>query len=442
METARGRYAVLMQPQGCLSEETPTLLRLTVQQSGADCLYADAAVETREGLHPIYKPAFSPDTLLSYNYVGSPLFVSEQLWKKIASAAKPGESFAEQQYALSMHALLCSEHVAQIPHVLFYGAEPPIPREHTAVTWGMSMLNRQGAVGQGQLHGSFAVRYDAHPAGRVSIIVRSNGEVDALRRTLEAFELRCSCLNHEFLVASGGVLSERELRYFELLQKYGAAKICHFIGETNDARIKNLAASQAGGAYLMFVEAGVEPDSADAVERLVSHAQHPRSGGVGGLLKLEDGTWAQSELRVDDKDCPVMRRCTNRLDLPAGSTETVPDACIRNVTLLGGEVFLLRADVFMESGGFDETFDCCFCEAALSLSLAQRQLFNVCTPYARFSRNGVRRASLSRRNGERCSDVFRALRVHGDPLCSRNCDYVEKREHMGSDHGTKDRTDG
>lgn len=424
IETVYGRYVVLMQRDGDLVPEAETVLRRAVYRSRADCLYADAAVQTARGHRPIYKPAFSPDTLLSYNYVGSPLVLSEGLYQRVCADVSLPQTEADRLYLLSVRALLMAERVEHVPHILFCGTEPAVPTACDAVTWAMSALDRQGAVGQGTLFGSFAVRYSPKQHGGLSVIVRNNGDADALRRTLEGFELRCGCTEQEFLVAAGGLFSERERRYCAMLEKYRAAKICYVAGETNDARIKNLAAAQAGGEYLLFVEAGTEPDCADAAERMIAHAQQRRVGAVGGVIRAEDGTLLQSEMRIDAENRPVMRRTVQDMSLPASSTQTVSDACIRNVTLLGAGAFLLRTDVFLEYGGFDETFDSCFAEAALSLSLAQRQRYNVCTPYARFIRMGTRRASLSRRCGERCSDMFRALRVHGDPLVSQNAAYL------------------
>ena len=434
MDTVYGPYAVLTQREGALLPETETLLRAAVGRSGADCLYADAAIVLRDGsLRPVYKPVFSPDTLLSYNYVGSPLFLSKTLWNRIRSAADRSLPFADLQYSLTVRALLFAQRVEHIPHILFCGAEPPVPRQTDAVRWGMSALGRQGAVGQGLLAGSFAVRYSEKPNGMLSVIVRTNDDVNALRRTMEAFELRSTCLNCEFLIAAGDLMSEQELRYCELLKKYHAAKLCYRKGETNDAAVKNFAASQAGGEYLLFLEAGVEPDGADAAERMMVHAGQRRIAAVGGILRSDKGEWQQSELLVDAEDRPIPRCGESDPAYAAGACTVVPNTCIRNVTLLGSGAFLLRTDVFLESGGFDETFDCCYCEAALSLSLAQRQMYNVCTPYARFIKNGVRRISLSRRNAERCADIFRPLRVHGDPMRSQNAAYTEAKGEKTAD---------
>lgn len=426
METVHGPYVVITQPNGRLLPEAETLLREAVLRSGADLLYADAEIVQKKGAQPVYKPDFSPDTLLSYNYVGSPLMLSERLWTRVKGCLDAENSIADQQYALTVRAMLLAERVEHLPHILFSGDSPPMPAKKAAILWGLSALGRQGAVGAGRLQGSFAVRYAIQPRGTLSVIVRTNGDADALRRTLEAFELRSTCLDYEFVIAAGGILTEREAKYCDALRRYRAAKVCVHTGETNDARIKNLAAAEAGGEYLLFLEAGVEPDGPDTAERLISHAQQRRAGAVGGVMQTEDGTLLQTEMVVDAEDCPRLRKTEQETGVEAGSTKTVPDACVRNVTLLGGGAFLLRTDVFLESGGFDETFDCCFCEPALALSLSQRHLFNVCTPYARFVHKGMRRAGLSRRNRERCGDIFRALRVHGDPMRSRNAALIAK----------------
>ena len=79
---------------------------------------------------------------------------------------------------------------------------------------------------------------------------------------------------------------------------------------------------------------------------------------------------------------------------------------------------------FGAAGGFDETFDSCWCEAALSLTLAQRGRRNVVTPDVCFQKTSAVVRPLSRRNRERCGDMFRALRVQGDPMRSQNPAYL------------------
>jgi len=424
IETARGRYAVVMQRDGRLLPETETLLRATVLRSGADLLYADAAIETLNGISPVYKPDYAPDTLLSYDYVGSPMFLSERLYARINHSLNTSASPADRKYMFTVRAMLLAEHCEHIPHLLFVGAKPPMPTSTDAVRMGLSLLGRVGAVAQGPLSGSFSVRYAVNQNCRVSVIIRNNGNADALRNTMESFELRNSGLSYEFIIAAGDVLSERELHYCGLLQRYRAAKLSCLVGETNDARIKNAAAAEAGGEYLLFLDAGTEPNSADAVERMISHAQQKRTGAVGGILQTERGERLQAELTVNAENIPVARKFVPAFsDSQAGATSFVPEDCIRNVTLLGSP-FLLRTDVFFGSGGFDETFDSAFCEAALSLSLSQRQYFNVCTPQARFLQCDTHQTSLSRRNRERCTDVFRALRIHGDPKRTQNAEAL------------------
>ena len=84
----------------------------------------------------------------------------------------------------------------------------------------------------------------------------------------------------------------------------------------------------------------------------------------------------------------------------------------------------MSAEAFGAAGGFDETFDSCWCETALSLTLAQRGRRNVVTPDVCFQKTSAVVRPLSRRNRERCGDMFRALRVQGDPMRSQNPAYL------------------
>lgn len=433
LDTARGPYAVIAQADGALTDGAETVLCKSVQESAAPLLYADAEVRSNTGRHALYKPDYAPDTLLSHNYVGSPLLLSRAFLEQMGGAMDAMD--ADMLYSLTVRCMLRAEKALHIPRVLFRGGPPPLPKTTAAVREGVALLGRSGVAAEAAEAGCFTVRYGLRRPEKISVIVRGWGDMEALRRTLESVELRSSYENYELIVVDGGIIPERTARYYDRLERGRAAKIVRCPGKDNDAQLKNTAASRAEGAFLLFLEAGVELGGHDALLRLAEHAQHPETGAVGGLVEDAQGNLLHAGLFVDANSVP----CPQRRPGKAGERQSSDDArCTHNVTLLGGGAFLLRSDDFFSAGGFDETFDSCWCEAALALLLSRRKRFNVFTPDARFVRTAARIAPLSRRNRERCGDVFGPLRRLGDPLRSQNPAFLaESRAGTGRSGGAK-----
>ena len=94
------------------------LFRLALAAGGGrELLYADedALVRGRRG-DPRFKPAFSPHTLLSYDYLGRGACVSRALlW---AAGGWPGPD-AAHRYAFWLRAVALAERIEHLPFVLF-----------------------------------------------------------------------------------------------------------------------------------------------------------------------------------------------------------------------------------------------------------------------------------------------------------------------------------
>lgn len=413
LDTVCGPYALLCQTEGMLLPGAETILCGAVRETGAPLLYADAAIRTGKDELPLYKPDFAPDTLLRQNYVGSPLLLSKTLLLSLGCA--PERMNADEQFALTLRAMLNAAQTVHVPHVLFAGGPPPAPRSVHPVETALLRLGRRGIAALGDVNDRFAIRYALERKARVSVIVRSYGDPNALRRTLESVELCAGETEYETIVAAGGIIQTAAEQYYRALERHGAARVVRCPGEENDARLKNIAAGCASGAYLLVMDAGTVAKTPNTLLQFLLEAQNSGAGVIAGWVEDERGLRHSSELTVDAQDIPRPVRAEEETFANAG--------CTHNATLLGGAIFV-SAETFGAAGGFDETFDSCWCETALSLTLAQRGRRNVVTPDVCFQKTSAVVRPLSRRNRERCGDMFRALRVQGDPMRSQNPEYL------------------
>ncbi len=362
--TANGNYYVLHAPEGALTDSAIPVLR-SLARTGADLLYGDELEIGADGSQRLVsKPEPSPDTLLSYNYIGSPLAVSEALMHRAGPPAS--ESYAER-WAFALRALFSAVFPLHISRVLFAG-KPQRREPDAALIDGMlKRLHRQGRAYPVHATGCVRVRYACPPDTLLSAVVAADGTSDMLFDTLNSLRIRNAEVRTEYIVVDGGAPNEgKELDYRAL--KACGVKIVGLWHENNLARQFNCAMTRAEGEALLFLHAGDTVESADALQYMLEFAMQPHVGAVG-----------------------------------AQNTGALPEPiCTRNVGSIRGALMLSR-DMLLSAGGFDESLAQSGCETALSITLRERRRQLICTPDAQI-RTHRRVPELGDKNKMRLKD--------------------------------------
>lgn len=429
IDTLGGEYLALFS-NGALTGEATTLIRGAAAK-GAELIYGDALhVKEDGGEEPVFRPAYSPDTLLAYPYTGSLLVLSKRLYSRLQP---DGREDADAVYALLLRAAAMQQEALHIPHALFRGAPPPPCCSKRIVTDALKRWNRLGTVHEGLFIGSFDVRYGLTGRPLISVIVVNEGDISAVRRTLEAIERVNSYRPYELIVADGTIGDARTRAYYDALEQCGAARVVRLPGTENLPRLLNDAAKRAMGELLLFLDAGLMPENHDAMERLAEQVVQRGTAVAGGKIVDRKNQLLQAGLVLGLADLPV--------SLYAGRQDQITDPrqnyftnCTRNVSAVQSAV-MVHAERFQSLGGFDETFEMAAFAADLCLRLSRSHQKTVYTPYARFLDTGTaaRRRALNRKNKDRCQDAFRQMRVHGDPMLSQNPLFLSSIEKSNRD---------
>ena len=429
IDTLGGEYLALFS-HGALTGEATTLIRGAAAK-GAELIYGDALhVKEDGGEEPVFRPAYSPDTLLAYPYTGSLLVLSKRLYSRLQPDRRED---ADAVYALLLRAAAMQQEALHIPHALFRGAPPPPCCSKRIVTDALKRWNRLGTVHEGLFIGSFDVRYGLTGRPLISVIVVNEGDISAVRRTLEAIERVNSYRPYELIVADGTIGDARTRAYYDALEQCGAARVVRLPGTENLPRLLNDAAKRAMGELLLFLDAGLMPENHDAMERLAEQVVQRGTAAAGGKIVDRKNQLLQAGLVLGLADLPV--------SLYAGRQDQITDPrqnyftnCTRNVSAVQSAV-MVHAERFQSLGGFDETFEMAAFAADLCLRLSRSHQKTVYTPYARFLDTGTaaRRRALNRKNKDRCQDAFRQMRVHGDPMLSQNPLFLSSIEKSNRD---------
>ncbi len=404
---------------------------------GAKLLYADedCLVDGRRA-RPILKPVFSEITALSYDLFGAPLVVSKALYDVCASpgmreAPWPGESYA---FALRCLARVGSaEHIAR---VLCTRGEPPgHPSGSEGCAAVESYLKRTAQdciVSSGLWRGSFHVMAKPKGKEKTAIIIPNRDGTDELRRLLESIEETCAFYEPIIIIADAGSTSERTLKYYEILEKNGAAEIVTS-KNAGYSRLCNAAAVATPSEEFLFLVRDAQLFTPDLLGELRAQAARRGVGAVGcmatdangrlvhagytvGLCGAAESPYAGQGERAweaDVADSPRRLRFTDT---------------VRGVSAVSGACMYVRSSVFHSAGGFDESLDRegetlpCGADVELCVRLMRKGLTNVYTPYARVLLHAPlpRIEDAPEKIRMRCYDALRPAVVAGDPYFNPN----------------------
>jgi ADP-heptose:LPS heptosyltransferase/GT2 family glycosyltransferase len=383
----------------------------------AALLYADdIRINPASGAaEPFFKPDFSPELLLSTDYVGRP-------WFAIPHAIDPGrrtcaEFLAGGEYDALLRATERSPAIRHIPRLLCDASAAPAeaPGDAAALEAASARRGFPSAVEHGAVPNSFRLRREL-PARLVSVIVPTRWAGGLVERCLETLRATTIAANVEIIVLDTNADEPPERRAW-LARR--ADHVVEAPGPFNWSRLNNEGARQARGDLLLFLNDDVAADQPGWLDAMLQLAVRPEVGVVGPRLLYPDGTVQHAGMFLATMG--LARHAFRHLgaDEPGyfGLARTQ-----RDVTAVTGACMLVRREVFDALGGFDEAHavinnDLDFCLRAGAAG--HRVVF---TPHATLTHDeGASRKSLPEDyDREAFSERWRGVFEQGDPFHNPN----------------------
>lgn len=372
----------------------------------ADLIYSDEDKIDAAGRRydPQFKPDWSPELLLSYNFVNHFTVIRRSVFEA-AGRFRPGFE-GSQDHDLLLRVTERTDRVEHVPQVLYHWRSLP---DSTATAAGVKTyvhtsgrraveeaLTRRGLAATpyvppfAERLGLPVLALDGADSGP-SVAVIVSGEPEAARRTVRGLRQTTSYRGYtDYLVIDGAAPAER-------LNRMAA-------GRTED--------------LLLFLEAGCEPTDSRWLSRLVANLQVPGVGAVGGRIVGADGSVLDAGLVTGMRD--GIAPTPAFAGLPSGEISYYFYAEVtRNVSAVSGRCLLTRRDTFEQLGGFDaRRYPQSLWDVDYSLRVRGRGLR--CTVVA----GAELRQTHSGRPDDFPSELLSLKRAHGrlpDPFHNPNC---------------------
>ena len=351
----------------------------SVLRPGADFIYADEArmSPASHEREAFFKPDFSPDLLLSTNYIGRPWIVRSVLLD--ALSVTPVALVLLGEYDLVLRATEAASHVHHVPKLLC--ARGPVDLDSAAM--GEAALvraaERRGIAAEilpAAVAGSWRFKRTLEGRPKVSIIIPTCAAHGYIETCLETLRARTNYPDYEIIVIDN--IPDSQTAWKIWLQQH-ADKIVDMPLGFNWSHFNNTAADVADGDYLLFLNDDIEVCEDDWLDGLMEHAQRPEVGAVGPQLLYPDRKVQHAGMFLADNGIGRHAFRFAAADEPGYFGLALTQ---RNTIAVTGACMLVRRDVFDSLGRFDEAHEIVNNDLDFCLRVHQAGLSTVYTPYS------------------------------------------------------------
>lgn len=377
-----------------LSDEWQTLAGVWLKRH-PQCrfLYTDEDICSHRRSQPVFKPDWSPDTYLSYDYVGGLLIMERSLAVKVKEQIFHGyrDSFL---YELGLRAAwqLEPEEIGHLDEVLCHREwqKKEVPKEQL-IKLKEEILRARGLQGHAvwceEAHAANVV-YEPPQDALVSIIVPSRDHVDILKTCMGSVEKHTDYAHVEWIIVDNGSNAAQKAQYEALCAD--AKHPCTYVYEPmpfNFSKMCNIGAQAAKGQYLLFLNDDMElplswPSMHHLTEEtqrnwlsvLVGQAACAHTGAVGAKLLYPDSDLIQ-HLGVVNYTSGAAHLLWQAKD--SGRLPFDRNLTNQNYAVVTAACLMVSADKFAKAGGFEERLAVTFNDVELCLRLLKAGYYNV-----------------------------------------------------------------
>ncbi len=379
-------WALFMQAGETLAPHALAEFAQLAQAPDVQLLYSDHDVISPSGTHlePTFTPQWSPEHLLSSNYIGgvyavrinhlahtqdldlqSPAWRYAALLQVAESVARTHGSVQRVAKVLWSSAGLTGDNLT-VPDIL--QSETAALRAHLART-------QSDAIVLEREHGLRAVQWPLASTPKVSIIIPTMGKLDLIKPCIDSLIEKTTYSNFEVVMLDNSrgkfpegirYLRDKELKVIECNEPF------------NWARLNNIGTQHSTGELYLFLNDDIEITTGDWLEQLVRQAVRPEVGAVGALLYYPNGALQHTGVLLVNYGGGGIHLLHKRM--PGNNIYRHLHETVREVSANTGACLMVSRAKFDEIKGFDEELAVVGNDVDLCLRLLERGYRNIWTP--------------------------------------------------------------
>ena len=423
---ARGEFVALLDHDDVLQPDAlHHVVKALNEQRDLDYIYTDEDKLELDGTrsNPFFKPDWSPDLLLSLNYVTHLSVFRRELLDNVGGFRKGFEG--AQDWDLILRVTEQTDRIAHLPKLLYSWRKAPGSAASSeeakpyayraakrAIEEAIGRRGMQGEVRDGVVVGYYDVRYAISGEPRVAIVIPTRDRLELLRRCIDSIRKHSAYANREIVVVDNDSSEQETLEYLESFD----GRVIRRPGPFNFSRIINEAVAQVDSEYLLLLNNDTEVLSDDWIEAMLEQAQRPEVAAAGARLLFPGGEPQHEGILVGPGD-GLAGNLDVRRYFELGRV-------IRNVSAVTAACMMTRTEVFRELGGFEEQLGVAYQDVDYCLRAREKGYLVVYTSVATLLHHeGATRGRVGRTHPRENERFFRdRWRGYRDPYYNPNLD--------------------
>lgn len=303
IEIATGEFIGLMDNDDTLTKDALyEVAKVLNKNKKVDFIYSDEDKINLKGqrCEPYFKSDWSPDTLLSNNYLCHFVVMRKKILDQIGG--ERSEYDGAQDFDLFLRFTEKTKEIYHIPKILYHWRIIPgsTSENITAKTYALDAgkhalekaLERRKikASVDSNGDGTYIINYKINNP-LVSIIIPTRDYADILEVCLKSIYEKTTYKNFEIIIADNGSVEEKTKKLFGKYQnEHQNFKVIRLDCEFNYSYINNQAVKKSKGEYILLLNNDTEVITPDFIEKMVGYASQEHVGTVGAKLYYKDNT--------------------------------------------------------------------------------------------------------------------------------------------------------
>lgn len=305
LEMAKGEFIALVDNDDVLAKDALyKMVEALNKNKKLDLIYSDEDKINKYGMRccPHFKPDWSPDTLLSLNFICHLMVARTKLVREVGGFTVGMEG--AQDYDLVLKLTEKTNRIYHIPEILYHwrmikgstalrldNKQYASDKGKLAIEKALKRRKIDAEVQNDPISSYYRVIYRVKKEPKVSIIIPTRDYAELTKKCLESIYKKTTYKNYEIIVVNNG---SKEERTFELFKRYKKThnnfRVVDANMEFNYSIINNLAVREARGEIIVLLNNDIEVITPEWLSLMVGYAIQPHVGAVGAKLLYPDNT--------------------------------------------------------------------------------------------------------------------------------------------------------
>jgi len=392
LKMAKGEFVGLVDNDDLLTKNALSeVVKVLNQNRNLDMIYSDEDKINTKGFRcdPHFKPDFSPDTLMSLNYICHFTVLRKSIMDEISGFTVGLEG--AQDHDLFLRFTEKTNKIYHIPKILYHWRM--IPTSTSMSIDNKSYANDKGkiaienALKRRKLEGTvtkdlkstyYIVDYKLKEEPLISIIIPTRDYADTLDTCLKSLFEKTTYKNYEVIVVNNNSVEQETFILFENYKnKYKNFKVIDANFEFNYSKINNLAVNSSDGEYIVLLNNDTEIITKNWLEQMVGYASLPHIGAVGPKLLYPDTTVQHAGVILGLGGVASHAYIgSKREELGMYGRLRVP----YNYSAVTAACLMVKKDKFLEVGGLEEDLMVAYNDMDFNIKLLEKGYYNICLP--------------------------------------------------------------